>query len=110
MAKLRAGGAEAIWYKSLSRNMHHPASGRMSGEAKYNFDFFLSRRGSVAALAREVANVLTEKGYKVFVQDYDIQFGTSFIEAMHEAIKNARDLVILFSRDYEESPYTRREF
>ena len=36
------------------------------------YDFFLSRRGSVAAIAQEVADVLTEKGYKVLVQDYDI--------------------------------------
>src|ERR1700719_3597044 len=75
-----------------------------------NFDFFLSRRGSVAAVAREVADVLTARGYRVLVQDYDIPLGASFIEAMHEAIKNARDLVILFTRDYEESPYTRKEF
>jgi hypothetical protein len=26
------------------------------------YDFFLSRRGSVAAIAQEVADVLTEKG------------------------------------------------
>jgi hypothetical protein len=31
------------------------------------YDFFLSRRGSVAAIAREVADVLTGKGYKVRV-------------------------------------------
>jgi TIR domain len=74
------------------------------------YDFFLSRRGSVATIAREVADVLTEKGYKVLVQDYDIQLGASFIEAMHEAVKNSRDLVILFTRDYEQSPYTRKEF
>ena len=29
---------------------------------------------------------------------------------MHEAIKNARDLVVLFTRDYEQSAYTRMEF
>ncbi len=29
---------------------------------------------------------------------------------MHEGIKNARDLVVLFTRDYELSPYTRKEF
>ena len=74
------------------------------------YDFFLSRRGSVAALAREVADVLMEKGYRVLVQDYDIPFGASFIDAMHEAVKNSRDLVILFTRDYEQSPYTRKEF
>jgi hypothetical protein len=27
------------------------------------YDFFLSRRGSVAAIAREVTDVLTERGY-----------------------------------------------
>jgi tetratricopeptide (TPR) repeat protein len=74
------------------------------------YDFFLSRRGSVAAIASEVADVLTEKGYKVLVQDYDIPRGASFIEGMHEAVKNSRDLIILFTRDYEQSHYTRKEF
>ena len=74
------------------------------------YDFFLSRRGSVAAIAREVTDVLTEKGYRVFVQDYDVPLAANFIEEMHEAIKNARDLVVLFTRDYEQSPYTRMEF
>jgi hypothetical protein len=74
------------------------------------FDFFLSRRGSVAAVAREVAGVLTEKGYTVVVQDYDIPFTANFVEAMHEAIKNARDLVVLYTSDYEASPHTRKEF
>ncbi len=45
------------------------------------FDFFLSRRGSVAAIAREVTDVLTEKGYRVFVQDYDVPF----TESAHKA-------------------------
>jgi tetratricopeptide (TPR) repeat protein len=74
------------------------------------YDFFLSRRGSVAAIAQEVTEVLTEKGYRVFVQDYDIPIAANLIEEMHEAIKNARDLVVLFTRDYEQSPYTRMEF
>jgi tetratricopeptide (TPR) repeat protein len=74
------------------------------------YDFFLSRRGSVAAIAQEVADVLTKKGYKVLVQDYDIPLGASFVEAMHEAIINSRDLIILFTEDYLRSPYTRKEF
>ncbi len=74
------------------------------------YDFFLSRRGSVAAIAREVTDILTEKGYKVLVQDYDIPLGASFVEAMHEAIINSRDLIILFTEDYLRSPYTRKEF
>jgi len=78
----------------------------MPGEVGERFDFFLSRRGSVAAVAQEVSDVLTDKGYKVIVQDYDIPLGASFVEAMHEAVKNARDLIILFTGDYEKSPYT----
>jgi tetratricopeptide (TPR) repeat protein len=74
------------------------------------FDFFLSRRGSVGAMAREVADVLIERGYKVIVQDYDFPLGSDFVEAMHETLKNARDLVVLFTSDYESSPYTRKEF
>jgi tetratricopeptide (TPR) repeat protein len=74
------------------------------------YDFFLSRRGSVAAIAQEVAEALTEKGYKVLVQDYDIPLGSSFVERMHEAVSNSRDLIILFTHDYLQSAYTRKEF
>src|SRR5215813_13286366 len=82
----------------------------MPSDPGERYDFFLSRRGSVATTAREVTDVLTEKGYRVFVQDYDIPISANFIEKVHEAIKNARDLVVLFTRDYEQSPYTRMEF
>jgi tetratricopeptide (TPR) repeat protein len=74
------------------------------------YDFFLSRRGSVAAIAREVENALGEKGYRVLTQDYDIPLGASFVEKMHEAVSNSRDLIILFTHDYLLSPYTRKEF
>jgi tetratricopeptide (TPR) repeat protein len=74
------------------------------------YDFFVSRRGSVAAIAREVENALAEKGYRVLTQDYDIPLAASFIEKMHEAVSNSRDLVILFTHDYLHSPYTRKEF
>ena len=74
------------------------------------YDFFLSRGGSVAAIAREVTDVLLEKGYKVRVEDYDFRLGTSFIEEMHEAITRSRGLIILFTEDYLRLPYTRKEF
>jgi len=52
------------------------------------YDFFLSRRGSVATIAREVTDVLKEKGYKVRTQDYDIPITANFIEEMHEAVSS----------------------
>src|SRR5262245_46612153 len=80
-----------------------------SGHGK-RYDFFLSRRGSVAAIAQEVEQVLAEKGYRVLTQDYDIPLASSFIEKMHEGLINSRDLIVLFTRDYLQSPYTRKEF
>ena len=71
----------------------------MPGAFAYTHDFFVSRRGAVASIAQEVSDVLTGRGYKVLVQDYDIPFGASFVEAMHEAVKNARDLIILSTND-----------
>jgi tetratricopeptide (TPR) repeat protein len=82
----------------------------MPSGAGDKFDYFLSRRGSASAIAREVCEVLAAKGYSVFVQDYDIALGASFVEAMHEAIQASRDLVVLFTRDYQTSAYTRKEF
>src|SRR5262245_5264228 len=73
------------------------------------YDFFLSRRGSVAAIAQEVERVLAEKGYSVLTQDYDIPLASSFIEKMHEGVINSRDLIVLFTNDYLQSPYTRKD-
>jgi TIR domain len=64
----------------------------------------------VATIAREVTDILTEKGYRVLVQDYDIRLGASFVEAMHKAIINCRDLIILFAEHYLRSPYAPKEF
>ena len=80
-----------------------------SGPAQ-RYDFFLSRRGSVAAIAREVTDLLLEKGYTIRVEDYDFELGASFIENMHEAIVRSRDLIILLTDDYLSSPHTRKEF
>ena len=75
-----------------------------------HYDFFLSRRGSVAAIAQEVEQVLAEKGYSVLTQDYDIPLASSFVEKMHEGVINSRDLIVLFTHDYLQSAYTRKEF
>jgi tetratricopeptide (TPR) repeat protein len=79
-------------------------------EPTFTSDFFLSRRGSVAPAAREVADILRNEGYDVVIQDYDFPFGASFIQAMHDAIKDSRDLIVLFTADYEKSQFTRTEF
>jgi TIR domain len=72
------------------------------------YDFFLSRRGSVASIAQEVEQIIAEKGYSVLTQDYDIPLASSFIEKMHEGVINSRDLIVLFTRDYLPPPTPER--
>ena len=76
----------------------------------FAYDFFVSRRGSVAAVAKEVDDVLTAAGKKVLVQDYDFAMGDNIVETMHLGVTTARDLIVLFATDYFASTYTRKEF
>ena len=82
-----------------------------SGEtaAGLTVDFFLSRRGANAAVAQEVAGTLQDAGYTTFLQDYDIPRDGNFVLAMHEALKCCRHLVVLLTKDYDQSEFTRAE-
>ena len=76
----------------------------------FEYDFFVSRRGPVAAVAEEVADVLEAEDYKVLVQDYDAERGGSFPLFIHDALVKARHLIILYSADYDTTHWTRQEF
>jgi hypothetical protein len=41
---------------------------------------------------------------------HGIPLASSFIEKMHEGVINSRDLIVLFTHDYLQSRYTRKEF
>ena len=76
----------------------------------FAFDFFISRRGTVAAEAQEVADILQSEGYRVLVQDYDAALGESFPLFIHDALTKARHLLVLHSADYDSTRWTRQEF
>ncbi len=78
--------------------------------AEYAFDFLISRRGGVGAIAAEVAGVLEAEGYRIVVQDYDFKHGGDFIADIHEALIAARNLFILHTADYDQNIWTRKEF
>jgi tetratricopeptide (TPR) repeat protein len=69
-------------------------------------DFFISRRGTSAAVAREVAGVLMEAGYSVLLQDFDAAPGTNFVALIHNALKTCRHMVLLLTKDYDASDFT----
>jgi tetratricopeptide (TPR) repeat protein len=69
-------------------------------------DFFISRRGSAAQAAQDVADILKDDGYTVLVQDYDFVHGVDFIAAIDDALRRCRDLVVLLTHDYADSKFT----
>jgi tetratricopeptide (TPR) repeat protein len=73
-------------------------------------DYFVSRRGASAAVAQEVADVLTAAGHSVLVQDHDIPHGANFVMAMHDALKRCRHFIALLSKDYDSTPFTVAEW
>jgi tetratricopeptide (TPR) repeat protein len=76
----------------------------------FTYDFFISRRGTIAAEAREVADVLNAEGHKVIVQDYDFASSDQFVLDIDMALKQSRHLLILYSRDYDRNFWTQQEF
>jgi tetratricopeptide (TPR) repeat protein len=76
----------------------------------FTYDFFISRRGSVAALAQEAADSLTAEGHKVIVQDYDFAASGQFVQNIDDALRQSQNLLILYSHDYHASFWTRAEF
>ncbi len=76
----------------------------------FAYDFFISRRGTVASEAQEVADILQSEGYRVLVQDYDAALGESFPLFIHDALTKARHLLVLHSADYDSTHWTRQEF
>ena len=80
------------------------------GADDFRSDIFVSRRGSQAAVAREVVATLVEAGWDpgcILAQDKDMPAGVHFLERMHEAADHARHILIVLSADYDRSPYTR---
>ncbi len=99
---------------TLSEASRSPGGSQFAGKVRtdgdFEFDYFISRRGSSAGIAQEVADTLAATGYSVRVQDYDFVSGANFIAEMHEAIKKCRHFIALLSLDYEKSEYTRQEW
>nr|WP_294557483.1 hypothetical protein [uncultured Rhodopila sp.] len=58
----------------------------------FAFDYFISRRGTAAALAREAADALAAAGYKVRVQDYDFAASGQFVRDIDGALRQCRHL------------------
>ena len=72
-------------------------------------DFFISRAGAQATIAKWIGNFLEEAGHSIILQDWDFH-DKNFLERMHDALKRASRVILLLSPEYLVSPYCTAEW
>jgi hypothetical protein len=78
--------------------------------AAFPVEFFISRRGPLSAVAREVDDVLRAAGHSTRVQDYDFPVSGNFEKNMDDALRDCAHLIVVHSADYMQNPHTSDEF
>src|ERR1043166_3044793 len=72
-------------------------------------DFFISRAGAQANIAKTIGSFLEQAGYSTILQDWDFQ-DKNIIERMHDALKRSAHVILLLSPEYLASPYCTAEW
>ena len=72
-------------------------------------DFFISYTNTDEVWAIWIANVLKANGYSAYVQVLDIGPGDNFLEKMNEFLKNSKNFIAIWSKDYSKSWYCMKE-
>ena len=82
----------------------------MPRTAKTKFDVFLSHSSRDREFTSRLATDLAEAGLRVWLDQWHIRPGDSFAEAIDEAIKGSRFLLVVMSPDYFKSAWTQQEW
>jgi hypothetical protein len=88
--------------------MNEDAMTRKSQDPSY--DIFVSHSSKDKEFAMRLARDLTKAGFKVWLDQWQIQIGDSLANAVAEAIKASRFLLIIMSPDYFQSAWTAQEW
>ena len=70
----------------------------------FDFDFFISGRAKSAA-AQEIVQVLLDNGYRAYLPERDIFYGTKFVPEQFNVLARSRNLIILLTKDFYESHF-----
>jgi hypothetical protein len=74
------------------------------------YDAFLSHSAKDREFAIRLATDLTEAGISVWLDQWHIRPGDSFVEAIDQAMQESRFLLVVMSPDYFQSPWTQQEW
>jgi tetratricopeptide (TPR) repeat protein len=72
-------------------------------------EYFISRAGPDAHWAIKIAQILIDAGHRVIIQDKDI-VNTSFMAAMHDALRSGARTIALLSTDYLQRDHCAAEW
>lgn len=75
-----------------------------------SFDVFISHSAVDKEFARTLARDLEERGYRVWLDDWNLVPGDSFADVISEAIKSSKYLIAVMSPDYFASDWTAQEW
>ncbi|MBC7767404.1 MAG: TIR domain-containing protein [Phycisphaerales bacterium] len=71
---------------------------------------FISRAGVDREAGKAIASWLSAAGYKVFIQDWDLEPGVDFIAEIHARLASGDHVVALLSEAYLASPWCKMEW
>jgi tetratricopeptide (TPR) repeat protein len=72
-------------------------------------DFFISRAGAQANIAKKIGSFLEQAGHSTILQDWDFH-DKNIIERMHDALKRSAHVILLLSPEYLASSYCTAEW
>ncbi|MCL2198810.1 MAG: tetratricopeptide repeat protein [Defluviitaleaceae bacterium] len=73
-------------------------------------DFFISYNHRDKVRAKQIADIIKQEGYTVYIQRDDIGKGDDFIKKMNDFLTNSNGLIAVASKNYFESGYCEIEF
>lgn len=76
---------------------------------KNNYDVFISYSHKDRVFVQKLATALSKHGLKSFIDEQDIEWGSSLVESLTNAIQEARFVLVIMSPNYFSSQWANKE-
>jgi uncharacterized protein YwgA len=77
---------------------------------KYEYDLFISYSSKDAKDVISLCNVLRDKGYKIWLDEWEIQVGEHILNKIEDGLNSSRFLAVWLSNNSIESNFVKREW
>ncbi|MBJ6110429.1 toll/interleukin-1 receptor domain-containing protein [Hymenobacter sp. BT523] len=73
------------------------------------YDVFISHSNKDKVFVRKLANDLMHNGVSVWLDEWNINLGDSFVDVINQAVLDSRFMLVIMSPDYFNSKWTQQE-